>query len=129
MPSYLFEHPETGEQVEVLLSVNDEHRFIDNKGVEWRRVFVNPQVSIDTKFDPLSSKDFVEKTRNKRGTVGEIWEKSKELGEQRKQIVGADTVAENYYKKYSEKRRGKLHDDVRKSEAIKNLNNMGVDVE
>lgn len=129
MPNYLFEHPETGEQAEVFQSINEEHRFIDNNGIEWRRVFVNPQVSIDTQFDPLSSKDFVEKTRNKRGTLGEIWNKSKELGEKRKEIVGKDMIAEKYYQNYSSARRGKKHDDIRKEESINKLNKMGVDIE
>lgn len=129
MPSYIFENPQTGEQTEIIQGINEDHRFVDNNGTEWRRIFVNPNVSTDTQFNPLSSKDFVEKTRNKKGSLGEIWDKSKELSEKRKEITGEDGVLKNYYKKYSEQRRGKLHDDVRKQNAAAKLNKLGVEIE
>ena len=42
--------------------MKDKHVFIDDQGVEWRRVWRAPNAAMDTQIDPHSSKDFVEKT-------------------------------------------------------------------
>ena len=39
MPLYTYEHPETEEQIDLIQSMNEEHVYIDSKGVEWKRVF------------------------------------------------------------------------------------------
>ena len=107
MPLYIFQHPKTKETKEVLQSMKHDHTYVDEKGVEWNRVWVNPHASIDTQIDPWSSKDFVAKTENKGGTVGDLWDKSKELTRKRAQENGGvDPVKVKSDKDYSKERNG-----------------------
>jgi len=82
MPYYLFSHPQTEEICEIFFHMNDEKIYIDKNGIKWNREFSVPQASIDTNIDPYSSSAFVEKTR-KAGTVGELFDLSKEMSEKR----------------------------------------------
>lgn len=82
MPYYLFSHPETEEVCEIFFHMNDEKVYIDENGLKWKREFVVPQASIDANIDPYSSRAFVEKTK-KAGTVGELFDLSKEMSEKR----------------------------------------------
>ncbi|HIN88538.1 MAG TPA: hypothetical protein EYN05_07790 [Nitrospinaceae bacterium] len=111
MPVYLFENPETGEAVEVTQRMNDPHVYVDDDGQEWNRVWHIPNAAIDTQIDPHSSKDFVEKTRNKKGTIGDLWDAAKEAGEKRKNMDGDDKIQQKWYKQYSEGRKGLRHMD------------------
>ena len=82
MPYYLFSHPETEEIREIFFHMNDEKVYIDENGLKWKREYVVPQASIDANIDPYSSRAFVEKTK-KAGTVGELFDLSKEMSEKR----------------------------------------------
>ncbi|MAH50812.1 hypothetical protein CMI37_33650 [Candidatus Pacearchaeota archaeon] len=108
MPFYIFQNPETGEVREVLQKMTEPHEYKE-EGVKWQRLWTSPNASIDTQIDPLSSKDFVEKTRNKKGTLGEIWDAAKEGSKKREEIMGKDPVKEKYFKDYSKKRQGVVH--------------------
>jgi hypothetical protein len=109
MPEYLYEDPDTGKVISVTQGVHDEHSY-EEKGKKFDRVFTIPNASIDTNIDPNSKQDFLEKTRNKKGTLGEMMDKSKELSEMRKDLNGGtDPVETKYFKKYSEKRKGLKH--------------------
>lgn len=109
MPIYLYEHPRTKEIKEIVQSVHDKHEYIES-GIKWNRVFTIPQVGIDSKLDSYSTeKDFVEKTKNKKDSVGDLWDRSRELSEKRKKIYGKDPVKEKYFKDWSKKRKGKKH--------------------
>lgn len=58
MPFYFFENPETGEVIEVMQSMNDEHIYVDENGLNWKRVFSSPTYSIKgTALDFRSEKD------------------------------------------------------------------------
>jgi len=47
MPAYTFQHPKTEEVIEVTQSMTDEHVYIDEKGVRWKRVWdTNFQVGV-----------------------------------------------------------------------------------
>ena len=35
MPCYVFEHPKTGQTIEVIQSVKEEHVYVDEDGTEW----------------------------------------------------------------------------------------------
>ncbi len=129
MPLYEFENPITKEKKSIIQGMNDSHIFVDNEGVEWVRIFINPQASFNTKIDPLSSKDFVEKTRGKKGSVGNILDKSKELSEQREKITGRDIIKDKWYDSYAKRRHKKLHPDVVKQKGKEKLSKMGVDFE
>jgi len=108
MPVYIYENPKTKDVIEIIQSVNDEHIYIDKNGLKWNRIFTAPQVGIDTKLDAFStSKEFAEKTRNKKDNVGQLWDRSKELSQKRKDKFGEDKLKTAYLDKWSKKRKGK----------------------
>ena len=109
MPEYLYENPETGEVISVTQGVNDDHSY-EEDGRQFDRVFTIPNASIDTNIDPNSKQDFLEKTRNKAGTLGEMMDRSAELSEKRKELNGGtDPVQTKYFENYSKKRKGLKH--------------------
>lgn len=94
--------------------MDDEKQYIDDEGVEWKRVFLGSQLSCNADIDPWSNSDFVNKTANKKGSIGDLMDKSAELSEKRAQENGGvDPVKSNYYKNYSKKRGGATHDDLK----------------
>ena len=106
MPEYLFENPDTGEVISVVQGINEEHTYSED-GKVFERVFTVPNASIDSDLDPFSAQQFTDKTRNMKGTMGEMWDYSKELREKRKKISGGeDPIRKKAEKKYSEKRKG-----------------------
>lgn len=108
MPYYIFRNPNTNEFREVFQSMKDEHTF-SSEGVQWERQFTLPQASMDTKVDIYSPKEFVDKSRNKKGTVGDLWDASAEMSSKREAKNGKDDFKAKYYEDYSKKRRGKKH--------------------
>lgn len=106
MPLYLYSHPETNEVKEIFQGMNDLHQYEEN-GTKWLRIYTTPQMSIDTRVDPHSSKDFVRAT-NKKGTIGDIMDLSAELSDKRSQKEGTDPVKQKYFKDY-EKKNNKKH--------------------
>jgi len=123
MPIYVFEHPKTGEQVEVFFGMNEEKKHIDKDGTEWKRVFLSSELSTEGSIDPWNNVDFVNKTANKKGSYGDILNLSKELSEKRAaQNNGKDPVKEKYFKNYSKERGGKKHpEQMKKSFENKNI--------
>jgi hypothetical protein len=118
MPIYIYENVDTGERVEVVQSMNEEHVYKGEEGERWRRVWVNPTMSIDAAVDPFDNKAFVEKTGRQKGTIGDLWDQSAELSEKRKKACGGvDPIKENFYKEYSKQRGGKPHPDKMKKSA------------
>lgn len=120
MPFYLFQNPETGEIVEVFQQMKDDHSFLDERGVEYKRIFTIPNYSIDSKIDPFSSKDFAEKTKNKKGTIGDLLSQSKELSEKRGGEAN-DPVLKKYLSSY-ESEKGVKHTSQIKKEKIQKAN-------
>ena len=103
MPIYLFVNDITNEFREVFFKMNDEKEYFgENNDLEyfdidgndipisdsWRRVYISPNMSIDTKVDPFSGKDFVKKTKNAK-TYGELIDLSKEMSQQRESKLGS----------------------------------------
>jgi hypothetical protein len=115
MPIYLYQHNKTKEIREVLQSMNDPHEYFgDGKIPEsgWERVYTIPTASIDTKQDPFSQNQFLDVTKSKKGTYGDMLDYSRELSEKRSSIVGgADPIKEKYYENYSKNRKGAKHPD------------------
>lgn len=111
MPLYTFEHIKTKRTKDVFFHMNDEKIFNGDDGDEigeWRRVYTVPQGSIDTKIDPFSEKQFVERTATKTKTMGGIWDYSKELSEKRaEKNGGVDPQKQKYFDKQRKKRSGK----------------------
>ena len=111
MPEYIYENPETKEQISVLQSVHEAHEH-EVDGVAYDRVYTIPHASIDTKIDAGSESDFVEKTKAK--TYGELWDHSAEMSAKREQQnQGKDPVKQKFFDKNSKKRGGKKHIDDR----------------
>jgi len=79
MPIYQFSHPAHPKIIEVVQSMKEPHVYVDEEGVEWKRVWGLPNTSIDTNIDPWSASDFTRKTGEKKGTIGDLWDQSKEL--------------------------------------------------
>lgn len=125
MPIFLYSHPDTGEVKEIIQSVHDKHEYFEN-GVKFNRVFTVPTASIDNKWNEFSSKDFAEKTAKKKGTIGDLWEKSQELSLKREKLVGKDTIKEQFYKDYSKERNNHDHPDIKKQKMKKTLDKLGV---
>tara|TARA_R100000808_G_scaffold24932_1_gene59540 strand:+ start:20472 stop:20819 length:348 start_codon:yes stop_codon:yes gene_type:complete len=111
MPFYLYQHPETQEVQEVLQRMTDEHVYVDDCGVKWNRIFTSPAAVVDGKMDAFSPRDFVEKTRDKGMTMGQLWDESAAASEKRKKEMGHDPLKKDFFKKYSEKRNGMKHQD------------------
>ena len=89
--------------------MNDKHEHVDEEGVKWERVFSIPYANVPLVFDPNSSQDFVNKTKGTKGTLGDLWDRSKELSDKRKKQQGEDKVEKDFFKNYSGKRRGMKH--------------------
>jgi len=125
MPNYEFINDLTGETKLLSFGMEDNKQYIDEDGYRWRRVFCNPQTSIDSlsNIDAFSSRQFVDKTRSKRGNLGEMIDYSEELSQKRSEKLGTkDPVKQKYYESYASKRHGKRHLDERK-EKLKELSN------
>lgn len=109
MPIYIYKNPKTEEIKEIIQSVHDKHEYIQD-GIKWDRVFTVPEVNTQEKLNEKStSKDFARVTGNQKGTVGDLWDRSKELSEKRSKIYGKDNVKKKYFEDWSKKRKGKVH--------------------
>jgi len=109
MPLYTYEHPETGETLDIVQGMNDKHVYIGQDGIEWNRVFSVPQANIDSSIDPFSNQAFIEKTAKNKGSYGDLMDRSKEMSIKREDKLGYDPVKSKYFKEYSKKRRGIKH--------------------
>ena len=68
MAIYLYENTETGEVREVVQGMNDTHDYHGEDGSEkglWRRVYVNPTLSVDTEVDAFNSHNFANSVSKK----------------------------------------------------------------
>jgi len=110
MPEYLYRNPDTGEVLSIIQGMNDEHKFVDDQGLEWQRIFLNPTMSVDSQdVDPFSEQQFVEKTANMKGTYGDMVDYSKEMSQRREEKLGKeDPLRRKVYNDYK-KDRGIAH--------------------
>lgn len=102
MPIYLFQHPKTKKVVEVVQKMSDPHVYSEG-GVVWNRIFTKPQAALNTRISATDRKEFLEKTRGKNYSVGQLWDMSAELSERRGGITGHDEVKVKAEKAYQEK--------------------------
>jgi len=117
MPMYIFQNPKTNEEVEVFFHMDDEKKYFDKDGLEWKRVFTVPHASIDTKLDAFDKNGFIEKSGKMQGTVGDMLDYSAELSQERaeRSETGEDPIKRKNFDDY-EKRNGKKHlSDVKKT--------------
>lgn len=103
MPQYTFTNEDETEYVDVFFHMNDTKIHIGPDGKEWRRVYTVPTASIDSKIDPFSKRDFVEKTGRKKGTMGDLMDRAKDAHLARVQKEGRDVVKEKFLTDYKKK--------------------------
>jgi hypothetical protein len=110
MPEYLYQHPKNGKVISLIQSVHDKHEYIDKSGLKWNRVFTVPEVNTEPALKATASaKEFSEYVSKKKGSVGDLWDRSAELSEKREKIYGVDPVKKKYFENWSKKRKGKKH--------------------
>lgn len=107
MPLYLYQNSKTEEVFEVVQTMKEEHRFFDPKtGDLCRRIWTVPNASVDSlsNTNPFDIRSHVEKTGKMKGTVGDLWDASKEMSERRaEKIGGEDPVKRKYFDNYEKK--------------------------
>lgn len=122
MPLYTYKRESTQEYKDVFQGMNDAHEYKGENGDEedWKRVFHIPQMSVSMNINPYDNNAFIEKTGKQKGSVGDLLDQSAELSEKRAaENGGVDPVKEKYYKDYSKKRNGAIHQN-KKSKTIDN---------
>lgn len=114
MPIYIYQNPITKEIKEVVQSVHDKHEYVDDKNIKWNRVFTAPQLNTEGTLDAnCDARKFSDFTKNKKETIGDMWDRSAELSEKRKKIYGEDFVKKEYVKNWSKKRKNKKHPTIK----------------
>ena len=105
---YTYEHPETGERIEVEQKITDIHEFTCKDGIQWYRIFDIPNVSMNNKVDPWSVNQFMDKTNGSNQKLSDLYDRSQELSEMRaEQSGGADPLRVKAEADYSKKRMGR----------------------
>ena len=86
MPTYIYQHPDSGEVIEINQRISDQHEYTDESGGSWNRVFTVPHTRVPnmTRADANSEEDFIRRTRESGGTMGDLFDISKELSNKRK---------------------------------------------
>ena len=104
--------------------MSEKHEF-EKDGVKWNRLFTPPQMNFDVRVDPYSPKDF-NRVTEKKGTIGDLWDRSAELSHDRaSKNGGIDPIKQEFFKKYSDERGGTKHQEQLKQEANIKLKNAG----
>ena len=114
---YAFENTETGEIREVEMSMKNYKPYKGESGNEenWQRIYQSPQVnmgnSTSKSIDPWDNNSFVNRTKEMKGSYGEILEHAKELSDKRakQSATGEDPIKRKYLDSYSKERSGKKH--------------------
>lgn len=106
---YVYQNPETGEIREISQGSNDLHEFSEN-GKKWERVFTVPNAASDSKINPWDNRQFIDRTGKMKGSVGDIWDHSKELSQARAEKSGGiDPIQRKFFDNYSKLRKGRKH--------------------
>lgn len=118
MPLYTYKHKETGEEVEIIQRMSEDKIYNGADGTEvdqWARVFNSFSINGTSggKLDPFDEKSISKAMEGKDGvTLGEMWDLSAELSEQRAEMSGGeDPVKQEYYKRHEEATGEKHHAD------------------
>lgn len=112
MPQYTYLNEETGETVDVIQTMREEHRYFGEDGKEWKRVFYSPNASVNSlsNTNPFDTRSHVEKTGQMKGSLGDLFNISKEMSERRQdKIGGEDPVKRKFFNDYKEKNNGAKH--------------------
>lgn len=110
MPQYTYINDDTGEVIHLIQTMREKHEYFDESGKEWRRIFYSPNASVDSisNLDPFDTRSYVEKTGKMKGTVGSLWDISKEASIRRSEKLGhEDPVKREYFNKYEKENKVK----------------------
>jgi hypothetical protein len=124
---YSYRHPETEKIIDIVQGINDKHEYVDEKGVEWKRVFYAPSFSIDSTPDITTEKGFMKYTANKKGTFGDVIKLSEEASKMREAKEGFDSVKQKGYNEYRRKH-GYAHKQEKQEKIQKELATKGIEV-
>lgn len=114
---YKFQHTETGEIHEVEMSMKNYEPYKGPSGDDkrWQRVYEAPQinmgVSTSKSINPWDNNSFVNRTKEMKGSYGEMLDHAKDLSSQRakESLTGEDPLKRKYLDNYSAERGGKKH--------------------
>ena len=114
---YKFENTETGEAIEVEMSMKDYEPYKGPSGDDkrWQRIYEAPQinmgVSTSKSIDAWDNNSFVNRTKEMKGSYGELLDPAEDLSNKRAKdsLTGEDPVKRKYLNKYSSERGGKIH--------------------
>ena len=121
MPIYLFKHPDEEKYEEVFFHMDQIKELIID-GVKWERIYHSPNLNTEASINPWDNNDFVNKTKNKKGTLGDMMDASAELSAKRaEQNGGVDPIKQKYFKDYAKKRNGTKHHLDKKNIDTKNF--------
>jgi hypothetical protein len=124
--------------VEVFIPITgDVNVYNGENGLEagqWKRYWgggASVNFSFNTKVDPYSSNSFVKAT-DKKMTMGEMWELSKEMSEKRAKKEGVDPVKQKMYKEYERKNGVKHQDQIaqeKRQKVKEKMDKLGVEIQ
>lgn len=127
MPVFEFTHDPTGETISVLVPITapdtERHQQVKD-GKVYKRVYAAPLAAVDlaTRHGDATREDFRRVTTGKRHLkVGDMWEISAEMSEERRQRIGIDPVKEESYRRH-EQEFGEKHPDVIRRERAEKAN-------
>jgi putative FmdB family regulatory protein len=121
MPIYQLECDKCSHNWDAFFQMNAEKvaacPLCHNKG---RRVFTKPNMSIDSAPNPNDLNTLTKKTSNMKGTLGDLWDFSKEMSNKRANANGGvDKIRQEAEQKWSKERRGKKFRETRKDKKQK----------
>lgn len=136
MPVYDYADEATGKVISVLVRLDepDEARRVQiQDGITYKRIYSAPLAAVDTAKGSLSQEDFNRVTQNKNLKVGDFWDISREMSQDRADRNGGyDPVKEKFYEKHL-KEYGKPHKDVIdrnvRAKTAKVMQEMGIKIE
>lgn len=128
MPTYIYQTiPKDGEtpiQFEIVQSMKDAPLTRHPEtGLPVKRIITGGYGfnAKGMKIDPFSEKQFLERTADKGGTLGSLFDRSKELSQMRAEKTGGvqDPFRRKIYDNYSKKYRGMKHEAELKENQVK----------
>ena len=122
MPLYTYQNQKTGEKRDVIQTMKEDHIYFGEKSdepAEWKRLYEPCSFSMSSSAkiaDPFKKSSFIKATDNKKMTLGDMWDLSGEMSEQRAELAGGeDPVQRKHFDDYKEKNGTKHNDDKPKS--------------
>jgi hypothetical protein len=133
MPLYLYLDERDDSVYELIQGMNEKHEAFAPDGQKLTRIWTKPQAAVSSisNINPFDAKQFTKVTGEKRGTVGDLMDLSKELSVKREEKLGEDPVAVAANEQYKKLHRGKDSPQFKKKklkEKMKNHKLFDVDI-